>query len=187
MINLSEASLLQLLPPSIRSDPKVAAAAQAMDAEYSQTITEISKLSIYTRLDSISSEEADALAWQFHVDFYDPALPLDSKRSLVKNSFAWHRRKGTPSAVEELITAIFGDGLVQEWYEFGGDPGTFRIITSNKDVTEAQAQQLLDAIGTVKNTRSHLDSIQVTAADELQFYYGFVVHVGEYLTLEQVT
>lgn len=187
MINLSEVSLLQLLPHSIRSDPKVAAAAQALDAEYAQITTDISELSIYTRLDSITSEEADALAWQFHVDFYDPSLPLESKRSLVKNSLAWHRRKGTPSAIEELIVAIFGDGQVQEWYEFGGDPGTFRITTSNKDITETQAQQLIDAIDTVKNARSHLDIIQELTADNLQLYYGFVVHTGEYLTLEQVT
>ncbi|MGG1638238.1 phage tail protein I [Paenibacillus sp. NRS-1760] len=187
MINLSQVSLLDLLPHNLKMDKSVSAAAQAIDAELAITTAEINKLSIYTRLDSLTSEEADALAWQYHVDFYDPSLPLERKRALVINSFAWHRRKGTPSAVEELVATIFGDGEVLEWYQFGGEPGTFRVATSNNEVTDEQAQRLIDAIGTVKNTRSHLNGIQITATDDLNLYFGYVVHVGEYLTFEQVT
>lgn len=187
MTNLQTASLLDLLPPNLRSDPTVSAAALSIDGEMQSVTASISNLTYWIRLDSLTSQESDELAWQFHVDFYDPTLPLSKRRELVKNSYAWHKRKGTKSAVNELINTVFGDGDVQEWFEYGGDPGTFRVITSNTAITNEDAQQFLSALDSVKNARSHLDSIQVTASDEMQLYLGVALHTGEFMTLRQVT
>lgn len=186
MTKLSEVSLMDLLPSNLTRDAGVAAAAAALDAEFLKTLDLVADLSYFSRLDDLKSEESDELAWQFHVDFYDPNMPLETKRSLVKKSFAWHRRKGTPSAVEELITTVFGDGEVEEWYQFGGEPGTFRVITSNADATDTQAAQFLAALDTVKRKSSHLNAIQVSVADDMPVYFGFAVHTGSYLTVEQV-
>lgn len=186
MTKLNEVSLMDLLPPNLTRDAGVAAAAAALDEEFRKVLGLVSDLSYFSRLDNLSSEEADELAWQFHVDFYDPNMPLDTKRALVKNSFAWHRRKGTPSAVEELISTVFGDGEIEEWYEFGGDPGTFRVITSNADATDTQAEQFMAALDTIKRASAHLDAIQVSVADDMPVYFGFAVHTGSYLTVEQV-
>ncbi|MEF3312604.1 phage tail protein I [Paenibacillus sp. GYB004] len=186
MIDIQTVSLLDMLPPNLRADPNIAAAAQSIDGEIQALNDKIRKLSYFDRMDSLSEEEIEELAWQYHVDFYDPSLPIEQRRELVKNSYAWHKRKGTPSAVEELIATIFGDGEVQEWFQYGGDPYTFRVITSNSSATNEQAQRFIDALNSVKNVRSWLDAVQITAGDEMNLYLGFALHMGEKMTVKQV-
>jgi len=186
MINLDTVSLLDILPPNLRSDPNVAAAAQAIDSELQQITASIRKLSYFDRMDESTDEETDELAWQFHVDFYDPSLPLEQRRELVKNSFAWHRRKGTPSAVEELISTLFGSGRVEEWWQFDGDPYTFRVITSNTAVTTDLAQEFIAALNTVKNVRSHLESVIIESSKSMNLYFGCVLNMTDTLKIKQV-
>src|SRR5690554_1045404 len=107
MLNISDISLLDLIPPNLKSDPQVQAAATALDAELKAVTEAVKGIILYSRIDELPEEIIDHLAWQFHVDYYNPNLPLDVKRTLVKNSLAWHRSKGTPATVEELITAVF--------------------------------------------------------------------------------
>ncbi|MFH5187099.1 phage tail protein I [Paenibacillus sp. TAB 01] len=186
MIDLDSLDLLKIVPPNLQNDPTVRAAVQAINNELQQLNEQIQKLDFFSRLDTLEADEVDELAWDFHVDFYDASLPLETKRNLIKNSYAWHRRKGTPSAVEELITTIFGDGRVEEWYEFEGEPYTFRVITTNSSATNEQASDFLKALNSVKNTRSWLDGILLSMADEMNVYYGGALHVGEFMTIKQV-
>lgn len=187
MIELQSSSLLDLLPENLRSDSTLSAAAKAIDQELQRITSSIHKLSYFDRFDTLTDEEVNELAWQFHVDFYDPTLPIEQRRELIKKSFAWHKRKGTASAVEELVTTIFGDGKVEEWYEYGGDPFYFRVITNNPTATNEQAEKFLEALNSVKNIRSRLDAIQVSIADSMNLYFGGVVHIGDFITLRQVT
>ncbi|MFC4102901.1 phage tail protein I [Paenibacillus xanthanilyticus] len=186
MINLDSASLLDLLPSNLRNDPTVAAACGAIDSELRQLTTEIRQINYFSRLDELSSEQADELAWHFHIDFYDPALPLEQRRVLIKNSYDWHRRKGTPSAVEEIVQTVFGDGEVEEWYQFDGEPGTFRILSSNTSITAEQTERFLAALNSVKRKSAHLDSIISTASDSMAVYVGSVLQLGEFITIRQV-
>ncbi|SFA91399.1 phage tail protein, P2 protein I family [Cohnella sp. OV330] len=187
MINLANASLLDILPPNLTEDPTIAAAAKALDAQRQNVLAAIDRLPYFSRLGELTDEEANELAWQWHVDFYDPDLPLEQRRSLVKNAYAWHKRKGTKSAIEELIRTIFGDGQVQEWFEYGGNPGNYRILTTNTDTTSTNAAQFLDALSTVTRASAHLEEIQATVSDEMSLYYAGFAHIGDFITLKQVT
>jgi phage tail P2-like protein len=186
MINLDAASLLDILPPNLRTDTQVAAAAIAIDGELQAITAAIRQLTYFDRLDSLTSEEADELAWQWHVDFYDPTLPLEQRRELVKKSYAWHRRKGTPAAVEELIETIFGSGEVQEWFQYGGQPGYFKVVTSDPDANTTRAQEFLAAINSVKNERSWLEAIEITTEGTMNLRFGFALHYGDHITMKQV-
>lgn len=186
MINISTLSVLDLLPDNMRNDPTIAPIALSIDAELQKLTSDIEKLTYVNRLDSLSSSEVDELAWQYHVDYYDASLPIQRRRELVKNSLSIHQRKGTKEAVEELITTIFGDGEVEEWFEYGGDPGRFRVITSNQSLANELAQQFVDALNTVKNVRSHMDPIQMASPENLNLYYGGAVRTGDFTTVRQV-
>lgn len=183
MIDLKDVSLLDILPESIRSDPTVSAAAQAIDTELKVTTTMIRTLDIFGRVDEWTDAETDELAWQYHVDYYDPDLPLDQKRQLVANAIPFHRRKGTPSAVEDLIAILFGDGIVEEWWEYGGEPYHFQVQTNNADVTTIRAQEFIDAVESVKRLTAVLDRVTISQAEEMPLYFGGVIHIGEYLTI----
>lgn len=187
MINLSSASLLDILPPNLSADPTIEAAAKALDAQRNIVLAAIDRLPLFSRLNELTDEEANELAWQWHVDFYDPDLPLEQRRALVKSAYALHRRKGTKSAVEELIRTVFGDGQVQEWFEYGGEPGTFRILTTNTDATSSKAEQFLAALESVTRASAHLDEIQAIVSDEMSLYIAGFAHIGDIITMKQVT
>ena len=104
----------------------------------------------------------DLLAWQLHVDFWDPDASLTVKRDIIKNSIPWHRRKGTPSAVEEGVPYAVDEitnMTVSEWFDYGGDPYKFKVSTSDSMDLADLLTRCVAAINILKNTRSWLDSL----------------------------
>lgn len=186
MIELKDVHLLDLIPHNIKHDTNIVASAKALDLQLKEITNNITKLALLNNINGLSSEWVDALAWQWSAPFYDQSLLIEQKRELVSKALAWHRRRGTPSAVEELVTTIFGSGEVQEWWEYGGQPGYFKVRTSDPSATADKATQFLAAINSVKNARSWLESIEITTEGTTRLYYGFVTHVGEHITARQV-
>ena len=158
---LQHTSLLDILPPNLLRDEQIKTAAQALDAEL-QKITEATKEALLLpRLDELPEAVIDFLAWQWHVDFYEPVgMDIETKRKLIKNSIAWHRIKGTPAAVEQVVSAVFDTSHVQEWFEYGGKPYHFKVITEDVTTDQDVLSQMRRAINVAKNTRSWLETIE---------------------------
>ncbi|NMB19201.1 MAG: phage tail protein I, partial [Erysipelothrix sp.] len=114
----------------------------------------------------------DLLAWQFHVDFYDPALSLTAKRNLVKSSILVHKRKGTPWAVRQVCNDAFGYAEIIEWFDYGGEPYHFSILTEGSLVDSVAWQSFFRALESAKNVRSWLDEITISRPLHLDLYYG---------------
>lgn len=186
MIDIYNVSVLDLLPPNLKQDPDMIAASKAVDNEFILVVNETKNCIILPRIDELGSDLVDLLAWELHVDFYDPTLTLEIRRQLVKNSSKWHMRKGTPAAVEELIQTVFGDGEVQEWFDYGGAPYMFKVITCNASTTGDQAEQFIKALNSVKNARSVLEEIIISLSGEMNLYFAGIVHTGDNLTIRQV-
>ncbi|AJK27748.1 phage tail protein I [Paenibacillus larvae] len=187
MINIQNVSLLDILSPNLRKDPTISAAAKSIDEELREITAEISNLSLFDRLDELTDSEVNELAYQFHVDFYDPKLPIEQKRELVKKSIPFHRRKGTPSAVEELVSILFGEGRVEEWFEYGGNPFHFRVLTNNPEVTQGKAIEFYRAVESVKRLSARLERVILSQTEEMSLYVGCVLHTGEKMIIRQVS
>lgn len=159
MISLQTISLRDILPPSIASDPAIAAAAAAIDAELWTVTAEIRKLNLIGRAAEWSNEETDELAWQYNTPYYDPELPLAKRRLLVENSMLLQRHKGTPKAIESVLSIIFQNAKVSEWFEYGGMPGHFKVSVQ-EILTESVYAKAIAAINAVKRLSSVLDTIE---------------------------
>lgn len=165
MIDLDVLRLLDILPARI-TDKEMEALSYALDPELQEITDAITEAIIMPRIDELNEKLVDLLAWQLHVDFYEPlGLDLDVKRKLVKNSLIWHRYKGTKYALESMIRVLFFDDFsVDEWFEYDGRPYFFRIV-SNVSFTGSAAElwarhrELFLAIWELKNERSWLDYI----------------------------
>jgi len=183
--NISSISLIDILPSSIKNDPQVQAAAIALDSELQATTAAIQQTILVPRIDALPEDVLDLLAWQFHVDFYDISLSIDKKRALVFQSINWHRRKGTPSAVEEVVSAAITPAQIIEWFQYGGQPYHFMVQTQGVMSSQAVYDQIRTAINTVKNVRSWLDYIQLqrtigidTSNGQKDIYLGFLIGQG---------
>jgi len=180
---LGDINFIDMLPSSISADTKVIAAAMALDTELKSVGQAITKIYLYSEIDNLPESILKHLAWQWHVDFWDDTLPLEEKRILVKRAYAWHRQKGTPAAVEEVVRGILGGGYVLENWEYGGEPYHFKVISNSPAGDAARYDQLLTAINATKNTRSWLDVIEMQPVIDKNIFFGGTVVVGATSTI----
>ena len=186
MLEIKDVNLLDLQTAYMKQDPTTIALCAALTPQFQQLANEVKLCLIYSRVSELDGVTLDELAGQMHVDWYDSSVEINIKRQLVKDAIKIHRYRGTPYAVEQLIGSYFGDGYVQEWFEYGGEPYMFKVITSNVSVTGDQAEQFTKVLNSVKNVRSHLEEIVISLTGEMQTYFAGILQTGDYLTLEQV-
>ena len=174
MIDLSVLKLLDILPIPI-TDEEMEALSYALDPELKEITAAINEAVIMTRIDELPENLVDLLAWQLHVDFYEPlGLDLDRKRALVKNSLIWHRYKGTKYALESMIRILFFDNFkIEEWFEYGGEPYFFRVTSQDLISNRGQYKDLIRAIYELKNTRSWLERLRFEREIETTIYFGY--------------
>lgn len=160
MIELDKIKLADVMPANLLKDDVMRAMCEALDIQITKLVDNNKKLSIYANIDNLPENVIDYLAWQFHVDFYEDTMTLQQKRDSVKKSIVWHKHKGTVGVVEDYVTTIFGGAKVYEWFDYDGEPYHFKIDLITADIPTPKAlQKIIEAIFTIKNTRSWCDEI----------------------------
>lgn len=175
MIKLSEGELLDLLPSQLKNDTDMICLSYALKRA-------VDRLLVYERqtmtdnfIDSLPESILDVLAVELRSPYYIDSMNIETKRSIIKNTLIWHTKAGTPSAVSEMITTIFGEGYLVEWFEFTeGEqtPGYFDIVT-NARMTEDIVESFMNIIKRVKNERSHIRRILINRKVEHPEWVGW--------------
>ena len=164
-MKLTDLTLLALQTAFMQKDLTTQGFCAGLQGELRDAAMNAYRLLIYSNLDNLKDDDfghslADELAWQFHVDYYDKAADIETKKRLVKQSIKIHRTKGTPQAVMDLLqTAFPSDAVLLEWFDYGGEPYHFKIVTSAFDGYDLT--KFLTALDSVKNARSYLDEVSV--------------------------
>lgn len=185
MADIREISLLDAAPPNLAEDPECAALLNAASAAFRKLADKAEMLIFLPNIDRQPSEIVDALAYHYHVDFYDASLPLETRRNLVKNHNEWHRIKGTPEAVERTIQTVFGDGYLVEWFQRDGmEPYTFEVHTTNASAAAENLSRFVAAINAVKNVRSHMTRIVVDENTSGTVFAGAAIMIQEKIKME---
>lgn len=132
---IHDLSLLDIAPPSISNDENVKSIIEAVNPELKSVSEAISDAFIISRVNELPERVIDLLAWQWHVDFYEPDLDIATKRSLVLNSIKYHRKKGTKYAIKSALEALGFVPTIKEWFEpeMQTAPHTFSIKGYYKD------------------------------------------------------
>ncbi|WP_198133712.1 phage tail protein I [Roseobacter sp. GAI101] len=77
------------------------------------------------------------LAWAFSIEIWDSAWPVEQKRRILIDAVQVHRVKGTVGSVRRALAGIGVPPVISEWFDYGGEPHTFRIDFSSTDVFAA--------------------------------------------------
>ena len=171
MISYYDGQLTDIFPSNISRNEEVQALSYALQQGTRLLYRYSQRLYIYDNLDGQPEEVIDLLASELRTQYYRSDMDLETKRRLVKNTLIWYMSAGTPAAVEELVTNVFGSGEVQEWFEYGGKPYCFRVSTDVHMDPESMAE-FSRMIRKVKNTRSHLDALEFNRNLRQQLYSG---------------
>jgi phage tail P2-like protein len=184
-VDVNTLNLLSLQSRLMQNDMHVQGMAAALDPQFVQIANQLISALIYTRVDAPESV-LDILAWQFNVDWYESDSDIDTKRQAINDALIIKKTQGTPAAVQRVVEIYFGNGRVEEWFDYGGVPGYFRVVTNNPSATGAQAALLIRAVDKVKNLRSRLESVIIESTDNMDLYHGHVLQMTDNLTLKQV-
>lgn len=171
MNNIEDYFIHKNLPQSLDKE-NVQEVAKVVDDTLLSFDKTIAEVLIYPAIDMLGSELINTLAIQMHCDFYDDTLPLAVRRNLVKNSIAWHRIKGTPAAVEQMIQTVYQTGVVEEWFDYGGEPFFFKVNLGDSQITTQKIKNLIKMINASKNVRSWLEVLRFSKSIDITRYLG---------------
>lgn len=152
------------LPRVLSDDTRTNALAYAIAKALGARFKEIPLDEIYTRIDELPEKLLDILARDFKIDWYYFDFPVEAKRSLLKSCWSVHRRLGTKEAVTSALSSVFSKAKLEEWFEYGGVPYSFRLEVEvpENGVTAEQQQRALENIKYYKNVRSWLEALNYT-------------------------
>ena len=184
MRSLANVSLAELLPHQLLTDPFISAFIEAFDTEFHLLVQDTAKILLYQGLNTQPHAVLDYLAWQFNVEFYDQAFSLTEKRELISNALYWHSVKGTPHAVERVVEIVFGQGIVEEWFTYGGNPFHFRVQAEGGFFpTVDKYNTLIRMVESVKRKTAILQVIQILQSGQQDLKIAGAQHVGQYITI----
>ena len=64
---------------------------------------------------------------------------------------------------------------LQEWFDYDGEPGYFRLVTTNTSVLKTDIQTFLYILGKIKRHTAWLEDIILRLEEKLKFYAGWGV------------
>lgn len=175
-MKLSNIEFIRLLPQFMRDDDAVRGLAAAVDNIVPDLAAAIRKLSTWDQIDNLTDAELDELAWELNVLWYDTTASIEIKRSLLKDSDKVYAHLGTKWAVENVIRTYFGDGNIEEWFEYGGEPGHFQVKSSNPSINNERLVEFLNLLNKIKRASAKLDGIVLTLDAELVLGTGWAMH-----------
>ena len=168
MNDIQNTDFITTFPPALKQDKQMLALGQLVAEELHITARESDKNIIYTYIDGLGENWLDSLAYDLHVDWYDYDYPIETKRKLLKNSVRVHQKLGTKYAVQSVLQDVYRTAKVEEWFEYGGRPYTFRIKIDigNVGLSESTDSEIVNKMQFYKNLRSHCDGIYYSLSVE---------------------
>lgn len=175
-MKLNDIEFIKLLPQFMRDDAAVSGLASGVGEIIRDLAESVELLSTWDHIDKLSESELDELAWELNIQWYDTGASLEVKRGLIKNSDKVFQRLGTKWAVENIIATYFGEGYIEEWFEYGGDPGHFRVLSPNPSLNNERLTEFLNLLNKVKRASAKLDEIIITLAGRVDLFAGVAYH-----------
>ena len=176
-LGITRENLLLIVPPALTQDPSMMALASSDAEALAARLAEIDRVRIISNIDGLDEAVLDILAYDFKVDWYDPEYSLEEKRRTLKDNWLVHKHLGTKYAVRTALNAVYPGAIVQEWFEYGGNPYCFRVILpASEELTVEKQKRVLSWIPYYKNLRSHLEKITALVEAAACVYMVFCAH-----------
>lgn len=165
MIKLYDSQIAQILPDYLSERPEVKSLSYAISRAVQRCLGYSDGTSVYADLDNAPDAVLDMLAVEMGTQYYDTSLPTERKRDLVKNTLIWYANSGTKNAVLELANSIYGGKSdLEEWFQYSGTPGNFRLFVDISDSVENptsdhDVQDIVNRMAQSKRLSAHLEDL----------------------------
>lgn len=180
-----EFDIKQLVPRFLMRDKNGRALAKAIEAALVKMNAIVKDgVDIIADVAAMPEWRLDEMAWEYNM-LYDHRADIESKRRIVKDAIPTYQMYGTPKLVKQMVIDLFGDGVLEEWWEYDAEPYHFRVRTGNVVEGTQEAEKLRQMIMRTKNLRSYMDGILFeTGLPALDIYSAGVLQVAYLITMD---
>lgn len=148
----------RIFPRFILQDVNGLAMAKAIEAGLNYFLTRAQDgLDTLQNVDKMPEWRLDELAWEYNC-LYDYSADVDIKREWIRDAVKNYTIHGTAEGVRQYLKTYFGESSVDEFWEFGGEPGEFNVTVTGLRSDENEAW-IRKAVEKAKNVRSVLNNI----------------------------
>lgn len=173
MTNLYEGQITDLLNNGLKNNPEIQALSFAIQQEKQRILRLADSTRTAAVIDQLPEAVLDHLAVELRTQYYGADLPIETKRTLIKNTLIWYQKAGTLAAVKELSTIAYGDCDVQEWFQYGGQPGHFKVNTSSFQMVYDNLDMFFATLEKVKRLSAHLEKVNIISEFSQTVGVGF--------------
>lgn len=155
---IENVNITQIFPRFILDDKDGLALCKALEAGLNYFISHCREgLALVLDVDSMPEWRLDEKAWELNC-LYDYNADEEIKREWIRNAYRSYRIHGTAEGIRQYLAIYFGESVVNEYWEFGGDPGQFNVTVTGLR-NEENEKWIRKAVTKAKNVRSELNNI----------------------------
>lgn len=174
-MKLKDVDLIKLCPAFMREDKSNQVLTNGVNNIFHTWAENMDRLPVINQLDKLSEAELDQLASDKNIFWYDYKASVSVKRAIIKNAKIVFNRLGTVWAVESVMNDYLPKTELQEWFDYNGEPGYFRIVTNNTEILRTDIQTFLNILKHIKRGSVWLENIILRLEQYLVFYMGWGV------------
>lgn len=170
-------SFLGSLPEVLQLDENCCALARSIGGKLVKLVEDAEEIRIYSSIDTLPEQLLDALAEDLKIDWWRSDASIADKRDLIKTCWYVHRHLGTRSAIETAVKSFLGEGKVEEWFEYDGQPHHFRIINATNAAANEHYEEFMRLLAIVQRGSSVLDNVTALIDIRQQLYVGMALRL----------
>lgn len=155
---IQKVNIFQIFPRFILEDTDGFAMCKALEAGLNYFLEKCQNgIDLVLDVDKMPEWRLDEMAWELNC-LYDYDADPDIKREWIRNAYTNYRKHGTAEGIRQYLAIYFGESAVNEYWEFGGEPGQFNVTVTGLRSDENEAW-IRKACAKAKNVRSELNNI----------------------------
>ena len=174
-LGLTADHMMTVLPQALRLDDGARAVARVIAEELERRGLECDLPRLWPETGRLDGAVLDILAEDLGLTWYNRDAAAEVKRAVLARCGQVANRLGTKWAVEDVITTYFGEGYLTEWFQYEGQPGHFRVYSTNPSVNNERLEEFLRLLEAVKRTSALLDGVFITLTGQMPMCAGMAV------------
>lgn len=184
MISFDEVMLEKVIPHFLQEKEEIKALSYALKTQMDKLMKQIGQLNYWADLDNASEMILDALGFELNIPGWNLKLSREQKIELVKNAIKQKYKLGTPQMLESFLNTILGEKTqIKEWFETGGVPGTFKIITTKSGVGADDIETTKFITRKISRISQHISAVDINLKSYCDLKIAGIVRTGTYETL----
>lgn len=173
MTDLQHGQMTDLLQNDLKHNADVRAISFSIQKEKQRILALEAKTRTLSMIDELDGPILDVLSVELRIPYYSQADSVERKRTIVKTAMLWYYKAGTVEGLMTALRSVHGGCSVEEWFQYDGDPGYFRVGVDITDPEETlDLNWLTGIVNAYKPARSHLEDEAIAFRSVQRFLLG---------------